>query len=316
MRKDLYPEKRVELHCHTKMSDMDGVSEVNDIVRRAHDWGHKAIAITDHGVVQAFPDANHFIQSLDKEDPFKIIYGVEAYLVDDLTEIAPGAGSQSLDGTYVVFDLETTGFSPIQDKIIEIGAVKVERGVITERFSTFVNPKIPIPFKITQLTSITDDMVVDAETIDVVLPKFLDFIGDAVLVAHNAGFDVSFIEQNCRYQEIEREFISLDTVALARVLLPTLSKYKLNVVAKALNISLENHHRAVDDAGATAEIFVRFVEMLKEREIDTLKELNQFGSMNPDAIRKLPSHHAVILAKNETGRVNLYRLVSLSLIHI
>ena len=312
MRKDLYPEKRVELHCHTKMSDMDGVSEVNDIVRRAHDWGHKAIAITDHGVVQAFPDANHFIQSLDKEDPFKIIYGVEAYLVDDLTEIAPGAGSQSLDGTYVVFDLETTGFSPIQDKIIEIGAVKVERGVITERFSTFVNPKIPIPFKITQLTSITDDMVVDAETIDVVLPKFLDFIGDAVLVAHNAGFDVSFIEQNCRYQEIEREFISLDTVALARVLLPTLSKYKLNVVAKALNISLENHHRAVDDAGATAEIFVRFVEMLKEREIDTLKELNQFGSMNPDAIRKLPSHHAVILAKNETGRVNLYRLVSMS----
>ena len=312
LRKDLYPEKRVELHCHTKMSDMDGVSEVNDIVRRAHDWGHKAIAITDHGVVQAFPDANHFIQSLDKEDPFKIIYGVEAYLVDDLTEIAPGAGSQSLDGTYVVFDLETTGFSPIQDKIIEIGAVKVERGVITERFSTFVNPKIPIPFKITQLTSITDDMVVDAETIDVVLPKFLDFIGDAVLVAHNAGFDVSFIEQNCRYQEIEREFISLDTVALARVLLPTLSKYKLNVVAKALNISLENHHRAVDDAGATAEIFVRFVEMLKEREIDTLKELNQFGSMNPDAIRKLPSHHAVILAKNETGRVNLYRLVSMS----
>ena len=311
-RKDLYPEKRVELHCHTKMSDMDGVSEVNDIVRRAHDWGHKAIAITDHGVVQAFPDANHFIQSLDKEDPFKIIYGVEAYLVDDLTEIAPGAGSQSLDGTYVVFDLETTGFSPIQDKIIEIGAVKVERGVITERFSTFVNPKIPIPFKITQLTSITDDMVVDAETIDVVLPKFLDFIGDAVLVAHNTGFDVSFIEQNCRYQEIEREFISLDTVALARVLLPTLSKYKLNVVAKALNISLENHHRAVDDAGATAEIFVRFVEMLKEREIDTLKELNQFGSMNPDAIRKLPSHHAVILAKNETGRVNLYRLVSMS----
>ena len=294
------------------MSDMDGVSEVNDIVKRAHDWGHKAIAITDHGVVQAFPDANHFIQSLDKEDPFKIIYGVEAYLVDDLTEIAPGAGSQSLDGTYVVFDLETTGFSPIQDKIIEIGAVKVERGVITERFSTFVNPKIPIPFKITQLTSITDDMVVDAETIDVVLPKFLDFIGDAVLVAHNAGFDVSFIEQNCRYQEIEREFISLDTVALARVLLPTLSKYKLNVVAKALNISLENHHRAVDDAGATAEIFVRFVEMLKEREIDTLKELNQFGSMNPDAIRKLPSHHAVILAKNETGRVNLYRLVSMS----
>ena len=177
---------------------------------------------------------------------------------------------------------------------------------------TFVNPKIPIPFKITDLTGITDDMVMDAEPVEEVLPKFLDFVGDAVLVAHNAGFDVSFIEQNCRYQEIEKEFISVDTVALARVLLPTLSKYKLNVVAKALNISLENHHRAVDDAQATAEIFVRFVEMLKDREIFTLKELNHFGSMNPDAIRKLPSHHAVILAKNETGRVNLYRLISMS----
>ena len=311
-RKDLYPEKRVELHCHTKMSDMDGVSEVKDIVKRAHDWGHKAIAITDHGVVQAFPDANHYIESLDKDDPFKIIYGVEAYLVDDLTEIAQGAKDQTLQDTYVVFDLETTGFSPIQDKIIEIGAVKVEQGRITERFSTFVNPKIPIPFKITDLTGITDDMVMDAEPVEEVLPKFLDFVGDAVLVAHNAGFDVSFIEQNCRYQEIEKEFISVDTVALARVLLPTLSKYKLNVVAKALNISLENHHRAVDDAQATAEIFVRFVEMLKDREIFTLKELNHFGSMNPDAIRKLPSHHAVILAKNETGRVNLYRLISMS----
>ena len=291
---------------------MDGVSEVKDIVKRAHDWGHKAIAITDHGVVQAFPDANHYIESLDKDDPFKIIYGVEAYLVDDLTEIAQGAKDQTLQDTYVVFDLETTGFSPIQDKIIEIGAVKVEQGRITERFSTFVNPKIPIPFKITDLTGITDDMVMDAEPVEEVLPKFLDFVGDAVLVAHNAGFDVSFIEQNCRYQEIEKEFISVDTVALARVLLPTLSKYKLNVVAKALNISLENHHRAVDDAQATAEIFVRFVEMLKDREIFTLKELNHFGSMNPDAIRKLPSHHAVILAKNETGRVNLYRLISMS----
>ncbi len=311
-RQDISPEKRVELHCHTKMSDMDGVSEVKDIVKRAHDWGHKAIAITDHGVVQAFPDANHYIETLDKDDPFKIIYGVEAYLVDDLTETAQGAGNQTLFDTYVVFDLETTGFSPIQDKIIEIGAVKVENGQITEKFSTFVNPKIPIPFEITKLTGITDEMVVDAKPIEEVLPEFLGFIKDAVLVAHNAGFDVSFIEQNCRYQNIKPDFASVDTVALARVLLPTLSKYKLNVVAKALNISLENHHRAVDDAGATAEIFVKFVDMLKERGITTLKGINQFGSMNPDAIRKLPSHHAVILAKNETGRVNLYRLVSMS----
>lgn len=161
-RNDTSPEKRVELHCHTKMSDMDGVSEVQNLVKRAHDWGHKAIAITDHGVVQSFPDANHYIEGLDKDDPFKVIYGVEGYLVDDLTDVAVNEKGQMLDDTYVVFDLETTGFSPIKDKIIEIGAVKVERGKITERFSTFVNPKVPIPFQITQLTSITDQMVMDA----------------------------------------------------------------------------------------------------------------------------------------------------------
>ncbi|MEG2822172.1 MAG: PolC-type DNA polymerase III [Lachnospiraceae bacterium] len=311
-RKDTSPEKRVELHCHTKMSDMDGVSEVADIVKRAHDWGHKAIAITDHGVVQAFPDANHYIETLPKEDPFKIIYGVEAYLVDDLTEIAVGAGSQTLDDVYVVFDLETTGFSAIQDKIIEVGAVKVHNGEIIDRFSTFVNPGMPIPFRITQLTGISDDMVMDAPGIAVVLPQFLEFSEGSVLVAHNAGFDVGFVEQNCRYQEIEAKFVSVDTVALARVLLPTLSKYKLNVVAKALNVSLENHHRAVDDAMATAEIFLKFVQMLKEQEITTLKGINRFGSMNPDNIRKLPTYHAIILAKNEEGRVNLYRLISMS----
>ena len=266
-REDLSPVKRVELHCHTKMSDMDGVSEVKDIVGRAHKWGHPAIAITDHGTAQAFPDANHYIERLDKADPFKVIYGVEGYVVDDLTEIAPGAGEESLDDTFVVFDLETTGFSAIKDKIIEIGAVKVARGEIVDSFSTFVNPRRPIPFEITKLTGITDEMVMEYPDIETILPRFLEFIGDAVLVAHNAGFDVGFIEQNCRYQDIEPRFISVDTVALARVLLPTLSKYKLNVVAKALNISLENHHRAVDDAGATAEIFVKFVEMLKDRGI-------------------------------------------------
>lgn len=311
-RNDTSPEKRVELHCHTKMSDMDGVSEVKDIVKRAHDWGHKAIAITDHGVVQGFPDANHYIETLPPDDPFKIIYGVEAYLVDDLTEIAVGAKEESLDGTYVVFDLETTGFSAVKDRIIEIGAVKVVDGKITDKFSAFVNPGIPVPFRITQLTSITDEMVMEAPAIDVVLPEFLDFVGGAVLVAHNAGFDVGFIEENCRNLNIQQKFVSVDTVALARVLLPTLSKYKLNIVAKALNISLENHHRAVDDAGATAEIFVKFVAMLRERNITTLKEINSFGSMNPDNIKKLPTYHAIILAKNEVGRINLYRLVSMS----
>ena len=312
-RKDTAPEKRVELHCHTKMSDMDGVSEVKDIVKRAHDWGHKAIAITDHGVVQAFTDANHYIETLDKDDPFKVIYGVEAYLVDDLSDVAVNEKGQDLQGTFIVFDLETTGFSPIKDKIIEIGAVKVEKGEITERFSTFVNPQIPIPFKITQLTSITDTMVLDAPPIEEVLPRFLEFVGDGVLVAHNASFDVSFIEQNCRYQDIQPDFTSVDTVAMARVLLPTLSRFKLNIVAKALNISLENHHRAVDDAGATAEIFEKFVEMLAERDIYTLKELNRFGvKNNADAVRKMPSYHAIILARNDIGRTNLYTLISKS----
>ena len=312
-RKDTAPEKRVELHCHTKMSDMDGVSEVKDIVKRAHDWGHKAIAITDHGVVQAFTDANHYIETLDKDDPFKVIYGVEAYLVDDLSDVAVNEKGQDLQGTFIVFDLETTGFSPIKDKIIEIGAVKVEKGKITERFSTFVNPQIPIPFKITQLTSITDAMVLDAPPIEEVLPRFLEFVGDGVLVAHNASFDVSFIEQNCRYQDIQPDFTSVDTVAMARVLLPTLSRFKLNIVAKALNISLENHHRAVDDAGATAEIFEKFVEMLAERDIYTLKELNRFGvKNNADAVRKMPSYHAIILARNDIGRTNLYTLISKS----
>ena len=186
-RKDKYPEKRVELHCHTKMSDMDGVSEAKDLVKRAHDWGHLAIAITDHGVVQGFTDANHVIEDLDKDDPFKVIYGVEGYLVDDLTKIAENEKGQDLEGTYVVFDIETTGFSAVTDRIIEIGAVKVEDGKITDKFSTFVNPKRPIPFRITELTGITDEMVIGSLDIETILPQFIEFIGDAVLVAHNAS---------------------------------------------------------------------------------------------------------------------------------
>jgi len=311
-RKDKYPEKRVELHCHTKMSDMDGVSEAKDLVKRAHDWGHPAIAITDHGVVQGFTDANHVIEDLDKDDPFKVIYGVEGYLVDDLTKIAENEKGQNLEGTYVVFDIETTGFSAVTDRIIEIGAVKVEDGKITDKFSTFVNPKRPIPFRITELTGITDEMVIGSPDIETILPQFIEFIGDAVLVAHNASFDVGFIEQNCKRQKIEADFTYVDTVALARVLLPALNRFKLDTVAKALNISLENHHRAVDDAGCTAEIFVKFVQMLKERELTTLAKVNEFGDLNPDSIKKLPTYHVIILARNDIGRVNLYQLVSAS----
>ncbi len=311
-RVDTSSQKRVELHCHTKMSDMDGVSDVTDIVKRAHDWGHKAIAITDHGCVQSFTIANHVVERYDKADPFKLIYGMEGYIVDDLTDIAINGKGQTLDETYVVFDIETTGFSAIKDRIIEIGAVKVENGKIVDRYSTFVNPKRPIPFKIEQLTSINDSMVLDAPEIEEVLPEFLEFVGDAVLVAHNANFDVGFIEQNCRYQDIEPDFTSLDTVGLARVLLPNISKATLNVVAKNLGISLENHHRAVDDANATAEIFLKFVEMLKEKHIFDLSGINQFSMMNINSIRKLPTYHCIILAKNITGRKNLYTLVTQS----
>lgn len=308
-RADIWPEKRVELHCHTKMSDMDGVSEVKDIISRAKAWGHKAIAITDHGVVQAFPDANH---AVSPDDDFKIIYGCEAYLVDDLQDVVVCSKNQSLQDSYVVFDLETTGFSPVSNQIIEIGAVKVVDGKITDRFSTFVNPKTPIPYRIEELTGINDAMVLDAPQIEEILPDFLAFSEGCVMVAHNASFDIGFIEENCRRLGIEREFTVLDTVALARILMPQLNRFKLDTVAKALKISLENYHRAVDDAGCTAEIFLKFIGMLKERDVTALDGVNALGRASADKIRKLPSHHAILLATNDLGRINLYRLVSCS----
>ena len=332
-RMDTWPEKRVELHCHTKMSDMDGVSEVKDIVKQAYKWGHSAIAITDHGALQSFPDANHFIEDIDRayrskyqaehpdvtkeelkliHDPFKVIYGVEAYLVDDSKDIVMHSKGQNLQGNFVVFDLETTGFSPVNNRIIEIGAVKVEHGEITDRFSTFVNPQVPIPFRIEELTNINDNMVMDAPVIEEILPQFLEFVGDAVLVAHNAGFDVSFIEENCRRLGQEQTFTYLDTVALARILLPQLNRFKLDTVAKALHINLHHHHRAVDDAECTAEIFLKFVEMLEKQDVFDLDGINELGSTSLEQIKKLPTYHAIILAKNEIGRINLYRLVSWS----
>ena len=327
-RMDHSVKKRVELHCHTKMSDMDGVSEAKDIVKRAYAWGHPAIAITDHGVVQSFPDANHVWEDLwkaekskrkeageenpDKNDFFKVIYGVEAYLVDDLNYIVTNQKGQSLEDTFVVFDIETTGFSPVKNKIIEIGAVKVDKGEIVDHFSVFVNPQVPIPYEITKLTGITDEMVMDAETIEEVLPKFVDFCEGAVLVAHNANFDMSFINENIRRQKIKVSYTYLDTLGLARVLLPGQAKHTLDAVCKTLKISLENHHRAVDDAGATAEMFLHFIKMLKDREISTMEEINMLGEGSVESKAKLPSYHAIMLAENNTGRVNLYTLVSKS----
>ena len=309
-RVDNAPVKRVELHCHTKMSDMDGVSEVKDIIKRAKQWGMPALAVTDHGCVQAFPDASH---ALDKGDAFKVLYGVEGYLVDDMKEIVENSENQSLDGVFVVFDIETTGFSPVKNKIIEIGAVRVENGVITDRMDEFVDPEVPIPFEIERLTGINDAMVMGAETIGPVLGRFLEFCRGAVLVAHNASFDVGFISHNASVLGYEFHPTVMDTVALARVLLPNLNRYKLDTVAKALNVSLENHHRAVDDAEATAGIFLKFVEMLKKQHgMETLDDLNVFNQAEDSAIMKMPTYHVIILAKNDLGRVNLYRLVSWS----
>lgn len=309
VREDHAARKRVELHCHTKMSDMDGVSDASAIIKRAKSWGHPAVAVTDHGVVQAFPEASHTYDAI-ADDDFKVIYGVEAYLVDDLKDIVYGSRGQSVDSDFVVFDIETTGFSPVKDKIIEIGAVRVEKGQITARFSEFVNPRVPIPFRIENLTGINDGMVADAEPIEVILPKFMQFCEGASLVAHNADFDMSFIMRNCELLGIEREFTYADTVGMARFLLPGLNRFKLDTVAKAVGVRLDNHHRAVDDANCTAEIFVKFVAMLKEREIFDLDQLNETGKVSPDTVKKLPTYHAIILAKNDAGRVNLYRLIS------
>ncbi len=328
VRSDTAAHKRVELHCHTKMSDFDGVSEAKDIVKRAYGWGHRAIAITDHGVVQGFTDAYHVWEDLwktekgkckdqnkeppDKQDFFKVIYGVEAYLVDDLKEIVTGDRGGTLGDDFVVFDIETTGFSPVNNRIIEIGAVKVCGGRVTERFSTFVNPQVPIPFEIEKLTSIRDDMVMDAPLIEEVLPKFLEFCQGCILVAHNAGFDMSFMLENARRQNLPMEHAYIDTVGIARVLLPNQAKHTLDAVAKTLNISLENHHRAVDDAECTAWIFVKLIQMLEEKDIHTLAQLNALGAASVDLVKKAPTYHAIILAKNDLGRINLYRLVTQS----
>ena len=300
--------KRVELHCHTTMSDMDGVTDVKKLLKTAMGWGHQAMAITDHGVVQAFPDANHCVEGKD----FKVIYGMEGYLVDDIKNIVTDSRGQSLDSTFVVFDIETTGFSAVNDRIIEIGAVKVENGMITEKFSEFVNPERPIPFEIEKLTSINDRMVEDAPNISVILPKFMDFCGGSVLVAHNADFDTGFIRHNCEVLGLPYDYTYVDTLGIARSFLEGLKNYKLDTVVEAMGCTLANHHRAVDDAGATADVFVRFLERFKKKNIRDLDELNTYSAMSVDAIKKLKTYHIILLAKNEIGRINLYGLVSLS----
>lgn len=306
-RVDTSIEKRVELHMHTVMSEMDSVVDIKKIIQRAKDWGHKAIAITDHGVVQAFPIANHCVS---KDEDFKIIYGLEGYFVDDLKDLVVNDKGQKIDSEYVVFDIETTGLSPRFNKIIEIGAVRIKDGKVQDKYSRFVNPEVPIPYSITKLTSINDNMVLEAPTIEEVLPEFLEYVGDAILVAHNASFDTGFIKEFAKRQGLPFDYTIVDTMTLAHILIPELGKYTLDRLCKQFNVSLENHHRACDDAAATAEIFVKMLKMIKAKEINTIAELNVMGSASPESIKKAKTYHGIILVKNEIGRVNLYRLVS------
>ena len=309
-REDRSTEKRVELHLHTKMSDMDGVTDVNDYIDTAISFGMKAMAITDHGVVQAFPDANIYLKKIKHDKDFKLIYGCEGYLVDDLETIVQNEKGQGLDHDTVVFDIETTGFSAETDHIIEIGAVKLRNNEIVDRMDVFVNPGVPIPFRITQLTSIDDSMVMDADPIEKVLPDFLDWCGDAVIVAHNAGFDTGFVAKNAKRLGLPYAPTILDTVSLSRLLLPQLNRYKLDTVAKELGVSLEHHHRAVDDAACTAEIYMKEIEMVRARGAKLLSDIDHLEFDHAANVMKLPSYHIVLLAKNDVGRINLYRLIS------
>lgn len=302
---DTAEEKRVELHLHTQMSTMDAVTPVKELVKRAALWGHKAIAITDHGVVQAYPDAF----DAAKKNKIKILYGVECYILDDSLPIAVTSKGQSLDSSYIVFDIETTGLSAENDKITEIGAVKVLNGEVVDTFSTFVNPEVHIPSKITQLTGITDEMVADAPKIEDILPEFLEFCEGSVLVAHNASFDVGFIRVNARRLNIDFEFTVLDTLQLARKMFPELKSHKLNIVANHLEVRLDNHHRAVDDSKATAEIFIKCCNLLKEQSVFDLDQLNGAFEGEFD-YKKAQTYHAIILVKNTVGLKNLYKIVS------
>lgn len=306
LRRDLAKEKRVELHLHTSMSMMDAVTNVGDLVKRAKEFGHKAVAITDHGVVQAFPDA----MSAGKKHEIKILYGVEGYLIDDLSRVLKEYNELPLSQSFVVFDIETTGLSPASEKITEIGAVKIENYEIVDRFSELVNPEKPIPSKITELTGISNDMVRDKRTIKEVLPDFLSFVGDSMLVAHNSDFDTGFIREACVQQNLEYKLKAIDTVAISRALLPELKRHKLNVIAKHLNIKLENHHRAVDDAEATAHIFLKFIEMFQENGVEKLSQVNELYT-DKDFKSKRPNH-VTILVQNMVGLKNLYKLISIA----
>ena len=309
VRMDNAEEKRVELHMHTKMSQMDGMTSAKDLIKRAMKWGMKSIAITDHGVVQAFPEA-HKLLGFDNHD-IKIIYGVEAYLAPDKVSPVSFSKGQSIDTTYCVLDLETTGFSFRTEKITEVGIMKVKNGEVIDEFSCFVNPEKPIPQRVVEVTNITDDMVKDAETIDKVMPKILEFVGDSVLVAHNEDFDIGFLKYNAKNLGLSLENTYLDTLRLAKDLFPDYKKYKLGKIAENLGIKVEVAHRALDDVDTTVKVLNVMLKMLKDKGVETLDDITKKVAGDAD-FKKLPTYHAIILATNYVGLKNLYKLVSIS----
>ncbi|WP_055665149.1 DNA polymerase III subunit alpha [Desnuesiella massiliensis] len=312
-RQDNAEVKRVELHMHTQMSQMDAMTSATDLIKRAMSWGMKSIAITDHGVVQSFPEA-HKLLGRDNPD-MKVIYGVEAYLAPDKRPSVTNPKGQSIDTTYCVLDLETTGFSPVTEKITEIGIMKYKDGKIIDQFSCFVNPEKPIPARVIEVTNITNDMVRDAETIEQVFPKMLEFIKGSVLVAHNAGFDVGFLKHNAKVLGYDFDFTYVDTLTLAQELFPEYKSYKLGRIAKNLGISVEVAHRALDDVDTTVKVFKIMLEKLKERGAQTLEQIDIYGSdeaAKKEEYKKLKTYHAIIFAKDYVGLKNLYRLVSYS----
>ena len=309
-REDNAPIKRVELHMHTQMSQMDGMTSAKDLIKRAVKWGMKSIAITDHGVVQAFPEAHKY---LEKDHPdIKILYGVEAYLAPDKVSPVSFSKNQSLDNTtYCVLDLETTGISFRTEKITEVGIMKIRNGELLDSFSCFVNPEKPIPQKVVEVTNITDDMVKDADTIDKVLPKVIEFIGDSVLVAHNADFDIGFLKYNATALGLKLNNTYMDTLKLAKELFPQYKKYKLGIIAENLGIKVDVAHRALDDVDTTVKVFNIMLDMLKEQGVKTLDDIDKKESGKAD-YKSLQTYHAIIIAKDYVGLRNLYKLVSYS----
>ena len=313
VRQDLADIKRVELHMHTQMSQMDAMTSATDLIKRAMKWGWKSIAITDHGVVQAFPEA-HKLLGLDNPD-MKIIYGVEAYLVPDGSPVVVNDKGQSIDTTYCVLDLETTGLSAKTEKITEIGIMKVKNGEVLEEFCEFVNPEKPIPQRVQEITNITDDMVKDAPTIEEMFPKVLEFIKGTVLVAHNATFDIGFLKTIAKDLGYEFDFTYVDTLPLARKLYPELKKHKLGKIAEYLKIKVEVAHRALDDVDTTVKVLREMMKTLKERGAKTVGDIAtkcEDEKAKAEEYKRLQPYHAIILAKNYVGLRNLYKLVSIS----